>query len=83
MVLELLALRSPDSAAISSAIGAPHIVNSIKKKFDFRKTCFFLVLLPEESCLNLDVVGQVVVHLGPGDCSTWSGGLALQVNGVA
>jgi hypothetical protein len=30
----------------------------------------------------LDVVGQVVVHLGPGDGSTWRRGLALQVHGV-
>jgi hypothetical protein len=82
MVLELLALRSPDSAAISSAVGAPHIVNPTKKLIpECRFFSFFL--LPEESCLDLDVVGQVVVHLGPGDCSTWSGGLALQVNGVA
>ena len=43
---------------------------------------FFIFFLPEESCLDLDVVGQVVVNLGPGDGSTWRGGLALQIHSV-
>jgi hypothetical protein len=81
MVLELLALRSPDSAAIPSAVGAPHIVNPTKK-INSRMPIFFIFFVPEESCLDLDVVGQVVIHLRPGDGSTWRRGLALQVHGI-